>query len=83
MLNTKITQFPGHIQSVYFQNILKIVTHLISASNNDETTSKQIIATTIDKMSTFLMSGDVEAQERVRKNRFFRLEKSGFSSSAG
>ena len=28
MLNTKITLFPGHIQSVYYQNILKIITYI-------------------------------------------------------
>ena len=65
ILNTKVTLFPGHIQSVYYQNILKIVTHLIQSSNNDQAFARQLISTTIEKMSTFLSSGDVEAQERV------------------
>lgn len=65
ILNTKVTLFPGHIQSVYYQNILKIVTYLIQSSNNDQAFAKQLISTTIEKMSTFLSSGDVEAQERV------------------
>jgi len=33
--------------------------------DNDELLSKQLISMTIDKMSVFLSSGDVEAQERV------------------
>ncbi|CAF1142820.1 unnamed protein product [Rotaria sordida] len=65
MLNTKITLFPGPIQSVYYQNILKIIIYLIQSSNNDETLIQQLLSLTIDKMSLFLSSGDVEAQERV------------------
>jgi len=65
ILNTKLTLFPGHIQSVYYQNILKMITYLIQSSDNDLTLAKQLISMTIDKMSVFLSSGDVEAQERV------------------
>ena len=65
MLNTKITLFPGHIQSVYYQNILKIITYLIQSFDNEELLTKQLLTTSIDKMSVFLSSGDVEAQERV------------------
>lgn len=66
MLNTKITAFPGHIQSVYYQNILKIVTHLLINSDNDETANKELLSMSDEKMNVFLSSGDVEAQERVR-----------------
>ena len=65
MLNTKITLFPGHIQSVYYQNILKIVTYLITTSEDNEINSKELVSMSVDKMSVFLSSGDVEAQERV------------------
>ncbi|CAF0892405.1 unnamed protein product [Rotaria sordida] len=65
MLNTKITLFPGHIQSVYYQNILKIITYIIITLNNNETIIKELISMSIDKMSVFLSSGDVEAQERA------------------
>jgi AP-3 complex subunit delta-1 len=68
MLNTKITLFPGHIQSVYYQNILKIITYLIT---NNETIAKDLVTISIDKMSVFLSSGDVEAQERVCSLNFF------------
>ncbi|CAF1392357.1 unnamed protein product, partial [Rotaria sordida] len=51
MLNTKITLFLGHIQSVYYQNILKIIIYLIQSSNNDETLIQQLLSLTIDKMS--------------------------------
>jgi hypothetical protein len=66
MLNTKITLFPGHIQSVYYQNILKIIIYIISTTDNNEIKTKELISTSIDKMTVFLSSGDVEAQERVR-----------------
>ncbi|CAF0909312.1 unnamed protein product [Adineta ricciae] len=85
ILNTKVTLFPGHIQSVYYQNILKIVTHLIQSSNNDQAFAKQLISTTIEKMSAFLSSGDVEAQERasvslhILKTVLKLLEKSDFN----
>jgi AP-3 complex subunit delta-1 len=62
MLNTKITLFPGHIQSVYYQNILKIFTYIVT---NNEAIAKDLVTISIDKMSVFLSSGDVEAQERV------------------
>ncbi|CAF1227393.1 unnamed protein product [Rotaria sp. Silwood1] len=85
MLNTKITLFPGHIQSVYYQNILKIITYLIQSSNNDETLTQQLLSSTIDKMSLFLSSGDVEAQERasvvlhILKTTFKLIGKSEFN----
>ncbi|CAF4027415.1 unnamed protein product [Rotaria sordida] len=62
MLNRKITLFPRHIQSVYYQNILKIIIYLIRSSNNDETLIQQLLSLTIDKMSLFLSSGDVEKE---------------------
>ncbi|CAF2194416.1 unnamed protein product [Rotaria magnacalcarata] len=65
MLNTKVILFPGHIQSVYYQNILKIITHLIIQSDNNEAMIKELVSLCIDKMSAFLSSGDVEAQERA------------------
>ncbi|CAF1088166.1 unnamed protein product [Rotaria sp. Silwood1] len=65
MLNTKITLFSGHIQSVYYQNILKIITYIITTLDNNETAIKELVSMSIDKMSVFLSSGDVEAQERA------------------
>ncbi|CAF4069496.1 unnamed protein product [Rotaria sp. Silwood2] len=65
MLNTKITLFPGHIQSVYYQNILKIITYIITTLDNNETAVKELISMSTDKLSVFLSSGDVEAQERA------------------
>jgi hypothetical protein len=62
MLNTKVILFPGHIQSVYYQNILKIITYLIISS---ESLAKPLLSMAVDKVSVFLSSGDVEAQERV------------------
>ena len=67
MLNTKITLFPGHIQSVYYQNILKIITFLITTTEANEINSKELVSMSVDKMTVFLSSGDVEAQERVSR----------------
>lgn len=65
MLNTKITLFPGHIQSVYYQNILKVLTFLLQSSPDEDFLHQPLISMTIEKMNSFLSSGDVEAQERV------------------
>lgn len=65
MLNTKVTLFPGHIQSVYYQNLLKILTFLIRSMPEEDLLNRDLISTTIEKMNIFLSSGDVEAQERV------------------
>ena len=65
MLNTKITLFPGHIQSVYYQNILKILTYIVTNVETDEAVIKALITVAVEKMTVFLSSGDVEAQERV------------------
>lgn len=65
MLNTKITLFPGHIQSVYYQNILKVLTFLIQSSADEDFLHQPLVSMTIEKMNSFLSSGDVEAQERV------------------
>lgn len=66
MLNTKVTLFPGHIQSVYYQNILKILTFILTNMEKNDEEMKQVVSMTVDKMTVFLSSGDVEAQERVR-----------------
>ena len=66
MLNTKITLFPGHIQSVYYQNILKIITYILTTNtDHDEVKAKELVSMAVEKMTVFLSSGDVEAQERV------------------
>ncbi len=87
ILNAKITLFPGHIQSVFYQNILKILTFLIQSSDNDEIIARALISMTIDRMNVFLSSGDVEAQERVwfyfieKKKKILRLGKCYFKYS--
>jgi AP-3 complex subunit delta-1 len=88
MLNTKITLFPGHIQSVYYQNILKIITYIIiTTTDNNETKTKELVSMSVDKMTVFLLSGDVEAQERasvilnILKSVLKLLEKSEFNIS--
>ncbi|UJR37094.1 hypothetical protein I4U23_029798 [Adineta vaga] len=87
MLNTRIISFPGHIQSVYYQNILKIITHLIITSDNNETITKDLVSMAINKMSVFVSSGDVEAQERasivlnILKVVLKLIEKSEFNSN--
>ncbi|CAF1223260.1 unnamed protein product, partial [Didymodactylos carnosus] len=91
MLNTKIIQFPGHIQSVYFQNILKIITYILTQTAQEEKNKtddiKELLTSTIDKLSAFLMSGDVEAQERAStvlhllKTALKLIERNEFNSS--
>ena len=70
MLNTKVNLFPGHIQSVYYQNILKILTFLLTNMEANDEEMKAIVSMAVEKMTVFLSSGDVEAQERVCSKRF-------------
>ena len=72
ILNTKTILLAGHIQAVYYHSILKIVTYIMQSLDNDEILIKQLISTTIDKISAFLASGDVETQERVGCRIIFR-----------
>ena len=67
LLRSKVTQLPGHIQSIYVQNILKLYSRVLSQaeSENDTETVTEIGALLLEKLPMFVQSADLEVQERV------------------
>ena len=67
MLKPKVTQLPGHIQSVYVQNVIKLYSRILSiAEESDDTaTITETNQMLIDRLPMFIQSGDLEVQERV------------------
>lgn len=68
MLKPKVTTLPGHIQSVYVQNIVKLYACLLSAAEeaDDPNTLKEITQSVADRLTIFIQSSDLEVQDRVR-----------------
>ena len=69
MLKPKITALPGHIQSVYVQNILKLYSNILkSAESEGNTELMQDMGKLLqEKLPLFVQSADLEVQERVRE----------------
>ena len=67
MLRPKITSLPGHIQSVYVQNIPKLFARIVKeAEDEDDTeTIKECTQMMLDKLPMFVQNADLEVQERV------------------
>jgi AP-3 complex subunit delta-1 len=68
MLKPKITALPGHIQSVYVQNSIKLYANIIKRSEEDNDTEvvKEVGEMLQEKLPIFIQSSDLEVQERVR-----------------
>lgn len=67
MLKPKVTTLPGHIQSVYVQNIVKLYACLLSAAEeaDDPNTLKEITQSVADRLTIFIQSSDLEVQDRA------------------
>lgn len=67
MLKPKITALPGHIQSVYVQNIIKLYANIIKRAEEDDDTDtvKEVGEMLQEKLPIFIQSSDLEVQERV------------------
>ena len=75
MLKCKITNLPGHIQSIYVQNIMKLYARVLvtlhsgdEEEDNDEEAAKKSRAATkmvLEGMGIFIQSSELEVQERV------------------
>ncbi|PVD23927.1 hypothetical protein C0Q70_17203 [Pomacea canaliculata] len=67
MLRPKLTTLPGHIQSIYVHNLLKlyckVLRRLEDEDNNDAIA--QVHTTLQEKLPVFVQSGDLEVQERA------------------
>lgn len=67
MLKPKITTLPGHIQSVFVQNIMKLFGSILKSAeeNEDQETMKELCQLLTNKLPIFIQSADLEVQERV------------------
>ena len=67
MLKSKITTLPGHIQSVFVQNIMKLYGNILKAAeeSDDQDTMKELCQLLTNKLPIFVQSADLEVQERV------------------
>ncbi|CAH1773291.1 unnamed protein product, partial [Owenia fusiformis] len=67
MLRPKVTQLPGHIQSIYVQNLIKLYSSILVKGEADENLddSKEAAQLIIEKLPLFVQSADLEVQERA------------------
>ena len=71
MLRPKVVSLPGHIQSVFVQNILKLYAHVVTQAEGRDDSEAVMSATTllVEKLPMFVASSDLEVQERVFMSR--------------
>ena len=67
MFKPKVTSLPGHIQSVYVQNITKLYSAILVKAEieGDQDKIREVGQLLLDKLPMFVQSGDLEVQERV------------------
>ena len=67
MLKPKVTSLPGHIQSTFVQNILKLYAHVVATAEADDDVETVTSVTQLltEKLPMFVASSDLEVQERV------------------
>lgn len=67
MLKPKITMLPGHIQSVYVQNIMKLYANIVKRAEEEgsRTEVKEVGEMLQEKLPIFIQSSDLEVQERA------------------
>lgn len=67
MLKPKITTLPGHIQSVFVQNIMKLFGSILKSAeeSEDQETMKELCQLLTNKLPIFIQSADLEVQERA------------------
>ncbi|XP_039286547.1 AP-3 complex subunit delta-1 isoform X2 [Nilaparvata lugens] len=63
MLGSRVTELPGHIQAVYVQNILKVLTVLLAKAEPE--VAARCCRTVTDRLPHFVSSADLEVQERA------------------
>ena len=75
MLKPKVTSLPGHIQSVYVQNITKLYARILlqAEQDNNEEMAIEISKTMCDHLTLFMQSSDLEVQERVSYHLVFSI----------
>lgn len=78
MLKPKVTILPGHIQSMFVQNILKLFARAVSKESENTEETMELLQTLLDKLPLFVQSSDLEVQERVIINILFFILKTYF-----
>lgn len=67
MFNPKLTSLPGHIQSVYVQNVTKLYSSVLVKAEiaGDEALVRRVGQLLLDNLPMYVQSADLEVQERV------------------
>ena len=65
MLRPKVSTLPGHIQSIYVQNLLKVYWRVLSEEGEDAQLVSNTNQLLMDRLPMFVQSADLEVQERV------------------
>lgn len=67
MLKPKITSLPGHIQSVYVQNVPKLYARIVKKAEEEDDNDliKETTQMMLEKIPMFVQSADLEVQERA------------------
>lgn len=67
MFKSKVTSLPGHIQSVYVQNITKLYASILVKAEiaGDQSLVREVGQLLLDNLPMFVQSSDLEVQERV------------------
>lgn len=75
MFKPKVTSLPGHIQSVYVQNITKLYSSILVKAelSGDEALVREVGQLLLDNLPIFVQSSDLEVQERVSMNPFSHI----------
>uniref|UniRef100_A0A2H8TWK9 AP-3 complex subunit delta-1 n=2 Tax=Melanaphis sacchari TaxID=742174 RepID=A0A2H8TWK9_9HEMI len=63
MLTGKVHSLPGHIQAAYVQNIMKVLSIILSKGDIQQ--SIKVCKRVSDKLAQYVSSGDLEVQERA------------------
>lgn len=69
LLQPRVSSLPGHIQSVYIHNALKLYASVARKSSVEDETAQDVLsrmrAVMLQRMPLFVQSGDLEVQERA------------------
>lgn len=67
LFKPKVTSLPGHIQSVYVQNVTKLYSTILvkAEADGDNDKIREVGQLMLDKLPMFVQSSDLEVQERV------------------
>ena len=64
MLRAKVTQLPGHTQSIYVHNAIKLYAHILitAEAQDDLQTVTETMEMLLEKLPMFVQSADLKVQ---------------------